>query len=92
MRSPWGAITGQTRIAIGATLGAFGMAYLVNSLLSIADSLDGWTALSPFEWYLGGEPLLNGIEWSSVALFVGFTALSVCAAVVAFDHRDLRKT
>ena len=86
-----GAATGDARTAIVATIALFGAAYLANSLLGIADSLEGWAALSPFEWYLGGEPLLNGVEWTSVALFGAFTAVLVAAAAALFDRRDLKR-
>ena len=87
-----GAATGSTGTATVASIAVFGAGYLTNSLLSIADSLEGWAALSPFEWYLGGEPLRHGVEWTSVALFLAFTAIFVGAALVLFDRRDLRRS
>ena len=85
------AATGSVRHATVGTLGVFGAAYAWNAIMSIADSLDGWATLSPFEWYLGGDPLVSGIEWSSVVLFVGFTLVFLIAAVTLFDRRDLRR-
>lgn len=76
------AATGSVRAAT-TTIGAFGAAYAGNSILAVADDLDGWKRLSPFDWYLGDDPLVNGFEWSSVALFV-------LAAIVLFDRRDLQ--
>jgi ABC-2 type transport system permease protein len=83
--------TGSVRAATLGTIGAFGVTYALNSIFAVADELDGWKRLSPFDWYLGGDPLNNGIDWASVGLFVGFSALFVVAAVALFDRRDLRR-
>lgn len=86
-----GAGTGSVRTATVATIGAVGTAYVANSLLTIAEDLRGWAVLSPFEWYLGGQPLLEGLEWRSVGLFAASITLLVTLSVVLFDRRDLRR-
>jgi ABC-2 type transport system permease protein len=85
-----GAATGSVRTSTMVTIGVAGAAYFANALLSIGEDLARWAWVSPFEWYLGGDPLNTGVEWSSVALFVGLTLALVAAAVVLFDRRDLR--
>ena len=85
------AATGSVRAATLGTIGAFGVTYALNSIFAVADELDGWKRLSPFDWYLSGDPLNNGIDSASVGLFVGFSALFVVAAVALFDRRDLRR-
>lgn len=85
-----GAVTGRVRVATMGTVGLATAAYLADALLGITESLSGWARVSPFEWYLGGDPLLEGVQWSSVALFVGTTLVLVTLAVRAFERRDLR--
>lgn len=85
------ATTGKVRTATAGTIGVFGAAYAFNSILAVADGLSGWKRLSPFDWYLGDDPLHNGVDWTSVCLFLGFSALFVSAAVALFDRRDLRR-
>lgn len=84
-----GAATGSTRHATFGAAGVAAVAYLANSLLTVADSLDGWAVLSPFHWYLGPEPLVNGIHWGYLTLVVGITVALVAAASSLFNRRDL---
>lgn len=86
------AATGDVRIATMTTIGAAGAAYALNSVFSIADELAAWRRLSPFDWYLGHEPLVNGIDWTSVALLVGFSVIFALVAAALFDSRDLRRS
>ena len=85
------AATGDVRAATVGTVGVFATAYAFNSIFAVADELDGWKRLSPFDWYLSGDPLNNGIDLASVGLFVGFSALFAVAAVALFGRRDLRR-
>lgn len=85
-----GAATGSVHGATIGTIGAFSAAYAINSILAVAQNLEGWKWLSPFHWYLGNNPLNNGLDWVSVSLFTGFSTVFVVAAIVLFDRRDLR--
>lgn len=82
------AATGSVRAATLGTIGAFGIAYSLDSTFAVADELDGWKRLSPFDRYLRGDPLNNGIDSASAGLFVGFSARFGVAAVALFGRRD----
>ncbi|MFT6803942.1 MAG: ABC-2 type transport system permease protein [Nitriliruptoraceae bacterium] len=86
-----GAGTGRVRTATFATVGAAGVMYVTKSVLGIDESLSSWARISPFEWYLGGDPLTNGLDWPSILLFAGLTSALLLLSVVLFDHRDLRR-
>ncbi|MGB0114801.1 MAG: ABC transporter permease subunit [Ilumatobacteraceae bacterium] len=86
-----GAASGSVRAATVGTVAAFAASYAINSILSVVDDQSGWKQWTPFDWYLGGDPLQNGIEWSSVGLFVGVSAALIAVAVVLFDRRDLTR-
>ncbi len=85
------AASGNVRLATFATVGVVGASYAFNSIFAVADDLNRWKQFSPFDWYFGDDLLRNGIEWSSVALFICFTAALAAAAVMLFDRRDLRR-
>jgi beta-exotoxin I transport system permease protein len=84
------AATGRTRAATMATTGFTLVTWFIFSFFPLSESFDRWVNLSPFHWYLGNDPLLNGMDWGSAALFgAAFLAL-VAVSVVLFERRDLR--
>lgn len=50
----------------------------------------GLAKLTPNYYYLGGDPLINGMNWAGAGLLAGLTIALVAAAIVLFDRRDLR--
>lgn len=84
-----GAWTGRRSIAlaVGATVAVIG--YLCNSFLPQVQGLAWTEKVSPFHWYIGGEPLFNGLDWGGIGLLAGFTALLVGLGTWRFTRRDL---
>jgi ABC-2 type transport system permease protein len=75
-------------LAVGLGLAIVG--YLVEALFPLSNILESWARLSPWEWALGGDPLVNDAEpWRFAALTLPALAL-VAVGVLAFDRRDLR--
>jgi beta-exotoxin I transport system permease protein len=73
-------------IGIAATVGG----YLISALLPLSDTLKPLSAISPWKWAFGGDPLVNATEpWRYVALVLPAIAL-VAVAVVGFIRRDVR--
>jgi len=64
-------------------------AYLGDSFLPQIKGLHWIQYYSPFYWYLGGEPLRNGIQWTHCALLAGLSLCCAAAGVWGFDRRDL---
>ncbi|AGL19134.1 ABC transporter permease [Actinoplanes sp. N902-109] len=85
-----GAWTGRRVIAIaaGATVAVLG--YLADTFFPQIAGLRWTEAFSPFNWYLGGEPLKHGVQWGHVALLLGLAALLVAAGTWRYQRRDLR--
>ncbi|GAB2918700.1 hypothetical protein GCM10027047_15330 [Rhodococcus aerolatus] len=84
-----GAATGRRAVALAGGAAVAVLAYLANALGAVLGW--GWlSAVSPWSWYLGGEPLTRGVD------VVGLLRLAVLALVVAaagrfaVDRRDLR--
>lgn len=75
--------------ALGATAGAGLVSYVLNAFGPQLDA-EWLRRLSPFYYYIGGEPLKHGFQWSHLAVL----GLAVCAVTVVavrwFDARDLR--
>lgn len=85
-----GAATGRSRPAIVAATGVAVLSYFAWSFLPLSPSLAGWANLSPFDWYLGGDPLAASMPWGDAALLVGLTVVLVAVAIPLFERRDLR--
>ncbi len=47
------------------------------------------TAVSPFDWYLGSDPLATGMDRSGAALLLGFSALAAVGGLLGFRRRTL---
>lgn len=84
-----GAATGRRALALGVAAGTAVLAYLANSFLPQVSGLEWTQRLSPFHWYLGGEPLKNGLQWGDSALMLAVTAILVAVGVLSFNRRDL---
>jgi ABC-2 type transport system permease protein len=60
------------------------------SFLVLSDRTDFLARFSPFQWYLGGDPLLDGLDWRNAALLAGSFAALVAISIPLFARRDLR--
>jgi ABC-2 type transport system permease protein len=45
--------------------------------------------VSPWHWYLGGEPLKNGLQAGDSLLLLAVTLLLVAVGTVVFNRRDV---
>ena len=64
-------------------------AYLCDSFLPQIKGLHWIQAYSPFAWYLGGDPLRNGVQWTHCALLVGLGLCFAAVGIRGFTRRDL---
>ncbi|BCL13177.1 ABC transporter permease subunit [Micromonospora sagamiensis] len=84
-----GAATGRRVAALGTGAGVAVLGYLANSVLPQVDGL-GWAReVSPFHWYLGGDPLVEGVQPAGVLALLGTTAVLVALGTWRFTRRDL---
>jgi ABC-2 type transport system permease protein len=84
-----GAATGRKTLALGASAGVAVLAYLANGVFPQVQGLEWTRDLSPWHWYLGGEPLKNGLQTSDALLLLAVTAVLVAAGTWVFNHRDV---
>ncbi|MFD7842132.1 ABC transporter permease subunit [Nocardia sp. NPDC059764] len=91
---------GALAIGLGAALGKRGqvlaITVAVGVLAYIAGTLAGmigadWLKyLSPFHYYIGGEPLRHGMQWGDAAVLLAAAAVSIGLGFLRFNRRDLR--
>ena len=95
-----GVVFGSLALALSAATGRAGasravpivvavVAYVVNGLAPMVDWLEPVQKLSPFYWYIGHDPLRNGVDSASVLVAVLTCVVLVVLAVVGFRRRDV---
>jgi len=87
-----GAATGRVKVAVYGTVGAALVLYVLNAFLPFNDTLAGYAKWSPFYYYLGSDPLVNGMHWGHGAVLTGLATGLIALAVALFERRDLRQT
>ncbi|CAM5692465.1 hypothetical protein SMICM304S_03933 [Streptomyces microflavus] len=70
--------------ALGVAAGVLVVGYLLHGIAPMSDALEPLANVSPWEWALGSDPLLNGVPWGGVALLVAVSVVVVAA-------RDVRR-
>jgi ABC-2 type transport system permease protein len=84
-----GAASGRKALALGISAGVAVLAYLANGVFPQIQGL-AWTRdLSPWHWYLGGEPLKNGLQAGDALLLLAVTLVLVAAGTWRFNRRDV---
>ena len=82
--------TGRPGVVLGVGMALAVAGYVAVALFPISDVLAPWRHASPWDWALGGDPLVNATEaWRYLALGVPAVAL-VALGTWAFGRRDVR--
>jgi ABC-2 type transport system permease protein len=84
-----GAFSGHRGPVLGVTAGVAVLAYAVNALAPQVDALEPLQKLSPFHYFLGGDPLRAGFQLGDLGILLGITLVLAAAALWAFDRRDV---
>lgn len=85
------AATGRVGISTYGTAGIALIFFLLNAYLPLSDSLEGFARLSPFYYYLTGDPLANGLDWGHAGLLAALTLVLFALSIVLFNRRDIRQ-
>jgi ABC-2 type transport system permease protein len=80
---------GNRGAAIGVAVGTMVVMYLVDALAQIVDGLGMLRPLSLFRYYMGNDPLRNGMSVADAAVLAAVAVAFLFAALIAFDRRDL---
>jgi ABC-2 type transport system permease protein len=84
------AATGKTRLANWVTTSVAIATWFMFSYLSLSETTAPLVELSPFHWFLGSDPLLNGMDWLGATLMLTTFVSLVLVSVPLFNRRDLR--
>ena len=83
-----GAATGRRSLALSAGAGVAVLAYILNAIGPLLEA--PWmTAVSPFGWYLEGEPLTEGLILWRLALLAAVPMIFAGVGLVRFRRRNL---
>ena len=83
--------TGRTSIAIYGAAGAAVVFHLVNSLGALNDAIADLAWLTPFHYYLGNDPLNNGLDWVDAVVLALSSVILIGLSFVLFERRDIRQ-
>ncbi|WP_330230337.1 ABC transporter permease [Nocardia sp. NBC_00508] len=83
-----GGATGRRGPVLAGTAGIGVLTYAAHSLAGVIGA-DWLTYLSPFHYYIGGEPLRNGMQWADAAILVAISAVLILLGLNRFNRRDL---
>lgn len=85
-----GAATGRKAEAIAVASAVAAAAFLLNGFGDLIDVLGTLRVVSPWHWYVGTEPLVNGFTLFSTVPALVTSAVLVAFGVWALERRDLR--
>jgi ABC-2 type transport system permease protein len=81
--------TGKSSITLGAGAAVGIVGYLANTFAPIVDAISWAQYLSPIYYYIGGDPLTNGLNLVHAGVLVAASAIMVALASYLFERRDL---
>jgi ABC-2 type transport system permease protein len=85
-----GSATGKRGLSIGVAAGIGVVTYLLNGFALIIDWLEPYRILSPFYFYSGSDPLVNGLDVIHTLILIALAAVLLLVAVATFDRRDVQ--
>jgi len=84
-----GSATGSKGLAIGVPSGVALVTFLVNLFGATVSWLEPIRPLSPFYYYAGSEPLVNGVDTVHALVLVAIAVVAALVALWQFERRDL---
>jgi ABC-2 type transport system permease protein len=84
-----GCMTGNKGLAIGVPSGIALITFLVNMFQPSVDWLDPFRWISPFYYYSGGDPMINGLDASHALVLAAIAVVALGVALWTFERRDL---
>jgi beta-exotoxin I transport system permease protein len=83
-------LAARPALVAGIGLGVALVGYLVAALFRLSDALAPLASISPWDWALGGEPLVRVTEPWRVAVLLVPAVVLAAVGLLAFERRDIR--
>jgi ABC-2 type transport system permease protein len=77
-------------VTLGVAAGVLVVGYMLQAIAPLSESLKPLSALSPWDWALGDDPLKNGFAGGGLLLLVAVSGVLVAAGTLLIDRRDIR--
>ena len=84
-----GCATGKRGLAISVTGGLAVITFGLNAMAPTIDFLKSFRGLSPFYYYIGSDPLVNGLNIGHTGVLIGLTVVFIVMGLMFFERRDL---
>ena len=84
-----GGQTGATGLAIGVSSASAIATYFLHTLAPLVDWLEPFRILSPFYYYIGHSPMLQGFNGNYAIVLALLSIVFTALAAVAFQRRDV---
>jgi ABC-2 type transport system permease protein len=84
-----GAVSGRRAVAVTVGAGSAVAAFIADALSGIVERGDLLERVSPFSWYLAGDPVARGVDVVGYALLGAVTFVAWGTASLVFRRRDL---
>lgn len=85
-----GAATGQQRLASGVATGFLVVSFFASGLLPMVEGAEDWAKIFPWHYIGASGPLVNGVDWSQMAVLLALTLALVAVGWALLVRRDLR--
>lgn len=79
----------QAGLSAGVSSVVAVVAYVLNSLAPIAEGLKPYRKLSLLYYYIGADPLRNGLNLGHAAVLVGVALVLLAIGLFVFERRDV---
>lgn len=85
-----GVMTGRCKPTMGLAGGLAGLSFAVASFFPLSDTLAGWAKISPWYHYNAHNPLVDGIDATSILVLATATIVVGAVGFLLFPRRELR--
>lgn len=82
--------TGKSILGTGIAAGVAVVSWLMTTVLAVDETFATISQYTPWHLYDGNDPIANGIDWLSLGVMVGATAILTYVALVGVNRRDLK--
>jgi ABC-2 type transport system permease protein len=84
-----GAATGRRAVGLAAAAGLAVVGYVGDAIGPMVEAAEWLQTISPWYWFLGGDPLVEGVDVGGFALLIALTLVVAVVGMLRFQKRDL---